>query len=485
MPGRVVVQWDKDDCADLGIVKVDLLGLGMLAVLEDSASLIRDYHRVDIDYAKLPADDAKVFSMLRVADTVGVFQVESRAQMATLPRMKPERFYDLVVEVAIIRPGPVVGKMVSPYLARRNGQQPVTYSHPCLEPILRRTLGVPLFQEQLLRMAMTAAGFSGGQAEELRRAMGFKRSAERMKAIESDLYDGMTRKGIARGAQEDIVKGIQSFALYGFPESHAASFALIAYASAYLKAYYPAAFLCALLNNQPMGFYHSSTLIQDAARHAVRTLPVDVTCSAWASTLEEVGDSDAKTGVRLGLKVVRGLRKSTAEQMVAARPFSSLADLCRRVDLNVAERTSLAEIGAFAPLGGTRRQALWQVSAVGQLGELYDRTATSAPSCPLPDMTANEEVLADFRVAMASACSRSIFSANAWMPWASSLPTSFCAFLMAAARASPGWLSYANGHRRPKAWCSLPSKTKPASPTLSYPPNASKKVGGSLSAPSR
>ena len=398
MPGRVVVQWDKDDCADLGIVKVDLLGLGMLAVLEDSAALIGDYHRVDIDYAKLPVDDAKVFSMLRAADTVGVFQVESRAQMATLPRMKPERFYDLVVEVAIIRPGPVVGKMVSPYLARRNGKQPVTYSHPCLEPILRRTLGVPLFQEQLLRMAMTAAGFSGGQAEELRRAMGFKRSAERMKAIESDLYDGMTRKGIPHAAQEEIVKGIQSFALYGFPESHAASFALIAYASAYLKAYYPAAFLCALLNNQPMGFYHSSTLIQDAARHGVRTLPVDVTCSAWASTLEEVDDSDAKTGVRLGLKVVRGLRKSTADQMIAARPVASLAELCRRVDLNAAERANLAEIGAFARLGGTRRQALWQVSAFGQSGELYDGVnAVAAESCPLPDMTANEEVMADFR----------------------------------------------------------------------------------------
>jgi error-prone DNA polymerase len=318
--------------------------------------------------------------------------------MATLPRMKPERFYDLVVEVAIIRPGPVVGKMVSPYLARRNGKQPVTYSHPCLEPILRRTLGVPLFQEQLLRMAMTAAGFSGGQAEELRRAMGFKRSAERMKAIESDLYDGMTRKGIPHAAQEEIVKGIQSFALYGFPESHAASFALIAYASAYLKAYYPAAFLCALLNNQPMGFYHSSTLIQDAARHGVRTMPVDVTCSAWASTLEEVDDSDAKTGVRLGLKVVRGLRKSTADQMIAARPVASLAELCRRVDLNAAERANLAEIGAFARLGGTRRQALWQVSAFGQSGKLYDGVkAVAAESCPLPDMTANEEVMADFR----------------------------------------------------------------------------------------
>ena len=232
MPGRVIVQWDKEDCADLGIIKVDLLGLGMMAALEDAIAML-GRQDVTIDLAHLPPDDPKVYGMLRAADTVGLFQVESRAQMATLPRMKPERFYDLVVEVAIIRPGPIVGKMVHPYLDRRNGREPVSYLHPALEPILKRTLGVPLFQEQLLRIAMTVAGFTGGEAEELRRAMGFKRSEKRMKAIEARLRSGMAERGITGEAAETVVRSISSFALYGFPESHAASFALIAYASAY------------------------------------------------------------------------------------------------------------------------------------------------------------------------------------------------------------------------------------------------------------
>ena len=283
MPGRVVVQWDKDDCADMGIVKVDLLGLGMMAVLEDAVPLIRAHEGVDVDYAHLPPDDPKVVRACCARPTrSGVFQVESRAQMATLPRMKPERFYDLVVEVAIIRPGPIVGKMLNPYLLRRAGRQEVTYPHPSLEPILKRTLGVPLFQEQLIRMAMVAAGFTGGQADELRRAMGFKRSQERMNAIEVELRAGMAARGITGAAQEEIVQGIKSFALYGFPESHAASFALLAYASAYLKAHHPAAFLCALLNNYPMGFYHPSTLVTDATRHGVVTLPIDVARSGVA-----------------------------------------------------------------------------------------------------------------------------------------------------------------------------------------------------------
>src|SRR5205814_6267012 len=231
---------------------VDLLGLGMLAALEEAIPLVREHEGIDVDLAHLPPDDPQVYAMLRRADTIGVFQVESRAQMATLPRMQPERFYDLVVEVAIIRPGPIVGKMVNPYLERRRGRAVVTYPHPSLEPILKRTLGVPLFQEQLIRMAMVAAGFPGGQAEELRRAMGFKRSVERMVEIEKDLRAGMARKGLGPAAQEEIIQGIKSFALYGFPESHAASFALIAYASAYLKAHHGAAFLAALLNNWPM-----------------------------------------------------------------------------------------------------------------------------------------------------------------------------------------------------------------------------------------
>ena len=269
MPGRVVIQWDKDDCADLGIIKIDLLGLGMLAALKEAIPLIRAHEGVEIDLAHLPPDDPGVYAMLRRADTVGVFQVESRAQMATLPRMKPVRFYDLVVEVAIIRPGPIVGKMVHPYLDRRNHRAPVEYPHPLLEPILKRTLGVPLFQEQLLRMAMTVAGFSGGEAEELRRAMGFKRSAERMEKIEARLRAGMLRNGLQGTLADDIVRSITSFALYGFPESHAASFALIAYASAYLKHHHPAAFLAAMLNCYPLGFYHPSTLVKDTARHGV------------------------------------------------------------------------------------------------------------------------------------------------------------------------------------------------------------------------
>ncbi len=300
MPGRVIVQWDKEDCADLGIIKVDLLGLGMMSALQDALALLRGTG-VEVDLAHLPPDDPKVYAMLRKADTVGVFQVESRAQMATLPRMKPDHFYDLVVEVAIIRPGPIVGKMVHPYLRRRNGQEPVGYLHPSLEPILKRTLGVPLFQEQLLRIAMTVAGFTGGEAEELRRAMGFKRSEKRMKAIEARLRSGMAERGITGEAADTIVLSISSFALYGFPESHAASFALIAYASAFLKCHHPAAFTCALLNNQPMGFYHPFTLVKDAQRHGVRFRAVDVTRSGRFCGLEE-GE------VRLGLGYVRGLR---------------------------------------------------------------------------------------------------------------------------------------------------------------------------------
>jgi error-prone DNA polymerase len=286
MPGRVVIQWDKDDCADLGIIKVDLLGLGMLQVLEDVVPLIRRHEGVVVDLAHLPPDDPKTYEMIRRADTVGVFQIESRAQMATLPRMRPERFYDLVVEVAIIRPGPIVGKMVHPYLNRRQGREKVSYPHPDLEPILKRTLGVPLFQEQLMRVAMVAAGFTGGQAEELRRAMASKRSVERMQKLEAQLRSGMAARGITGKAADDIVLGITSFALYGFPESHAASFALIAYASAYLRAHHPEAFLCALLNAWPMGFYHPATLLQDARRHGVHVLPIDVNRSAWECRLE-------------------------------------------------------------------------------------------------------------------------------------------------------------------------------------------------------
>jgi error-prone DNA polymerase len=289
MPGRVVVQWDKEDCADMGIIKVDLLGLGMMAVLEESIKIIRNDYHEEVDLAHLPPDDPDVYSTLQKADTVGMFQIESRAQMSCLPRLRPQKFYDIVVQVAIIRPGPIVGQMVNPFLQRRQGREAVTYPHPSLEPVLARTLGVPLFQEQLLRIAMISANFTGGEAEELRRAMGFKRSQARMKEIEARLRAGMTRNGIAQEAQEQIILSITSFALYGFPESHAASFALIAYASAWLKCHYLGAFTAALLNNQPMGFYHPATLVKDAQLHGLKILPIDVTKSDWLCTMEPGG----------------------------------------------------------------------------------------------------------------------------------------------------------------------------------------------------
>jgi error-prone DNA polymerase len=309
MPGRVVVQWDKEDCADLGIIKVDLLGLGMMAVLEETIQIVRDDYQQEVDLAHLPPDDPNVYAALQQADTIGMFQIESRAQMSCLPRLRPQRFYDIVVQVAIIRPGPIVGNMVNPYLERRLGRAPVKYAHPDLEPVLKRTLGVPLFQEQLLKMAMTCADFSGGEAEELRRAMGFKRSEQRMKEIEKKLRYGMTRKGINGKTQDEIVEQIASFALYGFPESHAASFALIAYASAYLKCHYLAAFTAATLNNQPMGFYQPFTIIKDAQRHGLKVLPVDVTQSNWECTME---DGSREPGV--GSQQNRGQRSEVGGQ---------------------------------------------------------------------------------------------------------------------------------------------------------------------------
>lgn len=459
MPGRVVVQWDKEDCADMGIIKVDLLGLGMMAVLQEAVSVVNaacretSACREAIDLAHLPQDDPEVYRLLQAADTIGVFQVESRAQMATLPRLKPACFYDLVVEVALIRPGPIVGQMVHPYLNRRAGREPVVYDHPLIEPILKRTLGVPLFQEQLLRMAMTVAGFSGGQAEALRRAMGFKRSERRMQQLEGQLREGMTAHGIGGEAADRIVRSIASFALYGFPESHAASFALIAYASAWLKVHYPAAFYAALLNNQPMGFYHPATLVKDAQRRGVRFEPIDVQHSAWDCTVTPDG------AVRLGLRCVRGLREETGrhieklkvpdvslptarfpdeacpkcgcddgsmiESAPGARRFcnvcshewggrareapgrvASIDDLVRRANLRRDEVTALSAIGALNSLGHDRRSALWQVErAVRPAGALYetldepagDLAADGSPArSPLPEMSASERLVADY-----------------------------------------------------------------------------------------
>jgi error-prone DNA polymerase len=399
MPGRNVIQWDKDDCADLGLIKVDLLGLGMLAALEEAIPLVREHEGTALDLAHLPPDDPAVYTMLQRADTIGVFQVESRAQMATLPRMRPERFYDLVVEVAIIRPGPIVGQMVHPYLRRRRGREPVTYAHPALEPILARTLGVPLFQEQLLRMAMAVAGFTAGEAEELRRAMGFKRSVERMHAIDERLRGGMARHGITGALQDQIVQSITSFALYGFPESHAASFALIAYASAYLKAHHPAAFYCALLNAWPMGFYHPATLVKDGERRGVRFLPIDVTRSPWHCTLEPCAATNGwrPLGVRLGLRYVMGLRRDAGERLVAARPLGSVAEAAQAGRLARDEIETLAHAGAFAAFGLTRREALWQAGAVERdPASLLARVQPAPSGAPLPAMTSFEETAADY-----------------------------------------------------------------------------------------
>jgi error-prone DNA polymerase len=478
MPGRVVAQWDKDDCADMGIVKVDLLGLGMMAVIQDALALVNGETSLNpqvsslketssvcrfetsalspetsafrrspiVDLAHLPQDDPAVYRMLCEADTIGVFQVESRAQMATLPRLKPACFYDIVVQVAIIRPGPIVGQMVHPYLNRRAGREPVQYPHPSLEPILARTLGVPLFQEQLLRIAMVAAGFTGGQAEDLRRAFGFKRSERRMKQVEVELREGMARQGITGDAAEQIIKAITSFALYGFPESHAASFALLGYASPYLKVHYPAAFYTALLNNQPMGFYHPSTLVKDAQRRGVRFQPIDVQVSDWACTIEQDGS------IRLGLRYVNGLREEVSKKIQVSglkaqvsnplslepsdlrlqicpkcgcddpsmleeldrsrrfcnncshdwngrseepaaetRRFKSLDALIAATGARRDEIVTLADIGALNSFGYDRRSALWQAErAVRPSGELFT-TITAETAEAAENSLDNEE----------------------------------------------------------------------------------------------
>jgi error-prone DNA polymerase len=404
MPGRTVIQWDKEDCADMKIIKVDLLGLGMMAVLEECLDLVPRQYKEPLDLSQLPQDDPDVYRTLQRADTVGMFQVESRAQMSALPRNRPVHFYDLVVQVAIIRPGPIVGKMMNPYMKRRQGKEAITYAHPLLEPVLKRTLGVPLFQEQLIRMSMIVANFSGGEAEELRRAMGMRRSQARMRELEVKLRLGMTANGIRPDAQEQIIQSIASFALYGFPESHAASFALIAYASAYLKCHYLAAFTAAMLNNQPMGFYSPSTLVKDAQLHGLRVKPIDVLQSDWLCTLEPEGDNGAnRFSLRLGLLYARGLRQEVGKALVQARKnrtFESIHDLALRVpELRKNDLTMLAKIGALNWLGENihRRDALWQVEYAGRptgplLSELPERDEES----PLARMTVDERLAADF-----------------------------------------------------------------------------------------
>jgi error-prone DNA polymerase len=379
MPGRVVAQWDKDDCEDLGIVKVDLLGLGMMSVMQDAFELCRERGR-PLDLAHIPKNDEKTFDIMQHADTIGVFQIESRAQMATLPRMKPECFYDVVIEVAIIRPGPIQGDMVHPYLARRAGKERVTYFDDRLKPVLERTLGVPLFQEQMLKIAMIMADFSGNEAEELRRALSFHRSEERMRKVSVKLRVAMERKGIAPDKIDKIIQAISSFALYGFPESHAISFAILAYGSAYLKVHRAPEFYASLINNQPMGFYTPATIVKDAQRHGVNIKPVCVLQSDWHCTV--VDDNT----VRLGFCVVNGLRQEHAEELVRQRqhpPFESLNDLKRRVPFAKNELRALAELGALNCIAEHRRAAMWKVEETLQddlLGSARLQRANASPA---------------------------------------------------------------------------------------------------------
>jgi error-prone DNA polymerase len=397
MPDRSIVQWDKDDCDTLGIIKVDLLGLGMMAVLQDSLALCAKRGR-PIDLAHLPKDDPAVYEALCAADTIGTFQVESRAQMATLHRLQPKNFYDVCIQVAIVRPGPIVGGLMNPYLARREGLEPVEYLDERLRPVLERTLGITLFQEQVLKMAMVMANFSGAEAEELRKALSFHRSHERMSRVEKKLRAALSANGVAPDIADRVVQATQSFALYGFPESHAISFALIAYASTYLKCHRGAEFLVGLLNNQPMGFYSPSTLVKDARRHGLVARPVCVVRSRWDC---EVETDDA---IRLGFNQVRGIRREIVAELEAERdraPFSSLHDLRRRVPLRREELRVLARLGACNALCGHRREALWQIEQEMPSEDLFAwalerHPAPTPPPAPLAPMQPLERLQADY-----------------------------------------------------------------------------------------
>jgi error-prone DNA polymerase len=396
MPHRVVAQWDKDDCEDLGIIKVDFLGLGMMSVLQDTVELTRQNGR-PVDLAHLPPDDPATFEMMRRADTIGVFQIESRAQMATLPRLKPKCFYDLVVEIAIIRPGPIQGNLAHPYLARRAGRQAITYCHDDLKPVLERTLGVPLFQEQMLQLAMVMADFTGTEAEELRRALSFHRSPERMERVQAKLRAAMERKGCSLRTIDEVTKAIGGFAFYGFPESHAISFAHLAYASAWLKTHRAAEFFASLLNNQPMGFYSSATLIRDGQRHGLKFLPV---CVMQSDRDCKVESSDT---VRLGFRVVNELSAAGTEGLLVQRrqkPFVSVEDFKQRVRLNKTELRRLAEIGALNCFANHRRNALWQIEKPVRDGDLFESSLPTRPPrpqfSPLAPMNYAERIQADF-----------------------------------------------------------------------------------------
>jgi error-prone DNA polymerase len=413
MPGRSVLQWDKDDCAYAGLVKFDLLGLGMLAALHDCFDLVQEHHGERWTMATIPQEDPVVYQMLAEADTVGVFQVESRAQMATLPRLRPGKFYDLVIEVALIRPGPIQGGSVHPYLRRHDGREEANMPHELMRPALEKTLGVPLFQEQMMQLAIDCAGFTPNEADRLRQAMSAKRAPERVEELRQRLLDGMAERGIDAAVAQDIYEKILAFSSYGFPESHAISFAYLVYASAWLKRYFPAAFTAALLRNQPMGFYAPHSLINDARRHGVTVLGVDVNASEALATLEPPGASgssasapsasapsaagpDAGPVIRPGLASVRNLSRAAADRVAAGRPYRDLEDFAARTQLPAAALEALATAGAFGCFGLSRRAALWAAGAAASLREgQLPGTTTGLEAPPLPAMTPSEQTLAD------------------------------------------------------------------------------------------
>jgi error-prone DNA polymerase len=398
MPDRTVIQWDKDDLDALGLLKVDVLSLGMLTAIRKTLDLMSMFRGRRLAMQDIPREDPKVYDMICRADTIGVFQIESRAQMSMLPRHKPREFYDLVVEVAIVRPGPIQGGMVHPYLKRRLGLEPVTYPSDAVKAVLKRTLGIPIFQEQVMQLCVDAAGFTPGEADQLRRAMAAWRRRSGLEPFETKLKTGMRDHGYSEEFAEQIYKQICGFASYGFPESHSASFALLVYVSAWLKCYEPAAFTCALLNSLPMGFYQPAQLIRDARDHGVEVKPIDVQSSEWDSILER--KSDGEPAIRLGFREIKGMSQAAARRLMEARrvsPFESISDVARRATLNVKDLACLANAGAFASLAGHRREAAWQTAGVEYLPSLLAQADFTEASPDLPRPTEAEDIVADYR----------------------------------------------------------------------------------------
>ena len=403
MPGRTVIQWNKDDLDELGILKVDCLSLGMLSAIRKCFTMLETHEGKRYTLATVPKEDSRVYDMICAADTVGVFQIESRAQMSMLPRLKPRCFYDLVVEVAIVRPGPIQGDMVHPYLRRRSGQESVSYPNDAIRQVLEKTLGVPLFQEQAMRLAVVAAGFTPGEADQLRRAMGAWRRPGVIHQFHEKLVAGMLTRGLSQEFAEQVFNQIRGFGEYGFPESHAASFALLVYISAWLKYYHPAVFAASIINSQPMGFYSIAHLVRDARNHQVDVREIDVNRSDWDCTLEYDHGVGTQPALRLGFRVIVGMKKVVADRISDARRsgnFASQQDLQRRADVSRKAMMKLAEADAFSSLEQPRRDALWEAMAQQDAKHempLFANITDDESDLELPEMKPSEQVEMDYR----------------------------------------------------------------------------------------